>query len=117
MFSITTMASSTTNPVEMVSAISERLSMLKPARYITPKVPMQRHRNGDAGDERGPAVPQEDEHHQDHQCDRNQQGDLDILHRSADGDGLIHGHAQIDGARNGCLQLRQERRGSDRRCR
>ena len=28
MFSITTMASSTTNPVEMVSAISERLSML-----------------------------------------------------------------------------------------
>ena len=28
MFSITTMASSTTNPVEMVSAISDRLSML-----------------------------------------------------------------------------------------
>ena len=28
MFSITTIASSTTNPVEMVSAISERLSML-----------------------------------------------------------------------------------------
>ena len=28
MFSITTMASSTTNPVEMVSAISERLSRL-----------------------------------------------------------------------------------------
>jgi len=28
MFSITTIASSTTKPVEMVSAISERLSML-----------------------------------------------------------------------------------------
>ena len=38
-FSMTTMASSTTNPVEMVSAISVRLLMLKPARYITPKVP------------------------------------------------------------------------------
>ena len=40
MFSTTTMASSTTKPVEMVSAISERLSRLKPHRYITPKVPM-----------------------------------------------------------------------------
>ena len=34
-----TMASSTTNPVEMVSAMSERLFRLKPARYMTPKVP------------------------------------------------------------------------------
>src|ERR1035437_8704122 len=40
MFSITTMASSTTKPVEMVSAISDRLSMLKPKRYMTAKVPM-----------------------------------------------------------------------------
>ena len=40
MFSIITMASSTTNPVEIVSAISERLSRLKPTSFITPKVPM-----------------------------------------------------------------------------
>src|ERR1035438_9258099 len=40
MFSITTIASSTTKPVEIVNAISERLSMLKPNRYITAKVPM-----------------------------------------------------------------------------
>src|ERR1039458_7443190 len=39
-FSITTMASSTTNPVAIVNAISERLSMLKPSRYMTAKVPM-----------------------------------------------------------------------------
>src|SRR5580693_3396049 len=39
MFSITTMASSTTNPVEIVSAIRERLSMVYPTRYITPNVP------------------------------------------------------------------------------
>ncbi len=39
MFSITTMASSTTKPVAMVSAISVRLLIEKPARYITPKVP------------------------------------------------------------------------------
>jgi hypothetical protein len=39
MFSITTMASSTTNPVAMVSAIRVKLFTLKPARYMTPKVP------------------------------------------------------------------------------
>ena len=38
MFSIITMASSTTKPVPMVSAISERLSSEKPANHITPKV-------------------------------------------------------------------------------
>ena len=39
MFSIITMASSTTKPVATVSAISDRLLRLKPARYITAKVP------------------------------------------------------------------------------
>ena len=39
MFSTTTMASSTTNPTEMVSAISERLSRLKPSTYIAAHEP------------------------------------------------------------------------------
>src|SRR3984957_12305575 len=39
-FSIMTMASSTTNPVEMVSAMSDRLSRVKPMSFMTPKVPM-----------------------------------------------------------------------------
>ena len=39
MFSVTTIASSTTNPVAMVSAIRDRLLRLKSSRYITPKVP------------------------------------------------------------------------------
>src|SRR5580658_1241616 len=38
MFSITTIASSTTNPVAMVSAISERLSRVYPIRYMAPNV-------------------------------------------------------------------------------
>src|SRR5436190_10683939 len=38
MFSITTIASSTTKPVAIVRAISERLSRLYPARCMTPKV-------------------------------------------------------------------------------
>ena len=38
MFSIITMASSTTKPVPIVSAISDRLSRLKPAKYMIPKL-------------------------------------------------------------------------------
>ena len=38
-FSITTIASSTTKPTEIVTAISERLSSVKPHRYMIPKVP------------------------------------------------------------------------------
>ena len=40
MFSITTIASSTTKPVEMVSAMSDRLSRLYPHKYMTPNVPI-----------------------------------------------------------------------------
>ena len=40
MFSIMTMASSTTKPVPIVKAISDRLSRLKPQNHITPKVAM-----------------------------------------------------------------------------
>ena len=38
MFSIITMASSTTKPVPIVSAISDRLSRLKPEKYMMPKL-------------------------------------------------------------------------------
>src|ERR1035438_10234423 len=38
MFSIMTMASSTTKPVEIVNAIKVRLFKLYPSRYMTPKV-------------------------------------------------------------------------------
>ncbi|MNN54075.1 hypothetical protein D3C81_1688670 [compost metagenome] len=40
MFSSMTIASSTTKPVAMVRAIRVRLLTEKPARYITPKVPI-----------------------------------------------------------------------------
>ena len=40
MFSSTTIASSTTKPVATISAISDRLSIEKPSRYIAPNVPM-----------------------------------------------------------------------------
>ena len=47
MFSIMTMASSTTKPVAMVSAMIDRLLRLKSARYITARVP-----TSDSGTER-----------------------------------------------------------------
>src|SRR6201987_6397918 len=39
MFSIMTIAASTTNPVAIVNAISDKLLRLNPARYITARVP------------------------------------------------------------------------------
>ena len=47
MFSIMTIASSTTKPVAIVIAISDRLLRLKPARYMTASVPTR-----DSGTER-----------------------------------------------------------------
>ncbi len=69
MFSIMTMASSTTKPVPIVSAISDRLSSEKPQNHMTPKVAIS---------DTGSATPammvardraQEDQHHQHHQPD------------------------------------------------
>ena len=69
MFSIMTMASSTTKPVPIVSAISDRLSSEKPQNHITPKVAIS---------DTGSATPammvardgaqeqQHDQHHQRH---------------------------------------------------
>ena len=54
MFSIITIASSTTKPVAMVSAISDRLFRLKPEQVHHAERADQRQRHGDAGDERWP---------------------------------------------------------------
>ncbi len=51
MFSIITMASSTTNPVPIVSAISDRLSRLKLAKYITPKLVISDSGSATPGDQ------------------------------------------------------------------
>ena len=49
MFSSTTIASSTTNPVAMVSAISDRLFRLKPQRCMTANVPINETGTATAG--------------------------------------------------------------------
>ena len=49
MFSSMTMASSTTNPMERISAIMEMLLRLKLSRYITEKVPTMEKGSAMAG--------------------------------------------------------------------
>ena len=53
MFSIITMASSTTKPVEIVSAMSERLFEAEAQQIHDAEGADQRQRHGDAGDDRG----------------------------------------------------------------
>ena len=67
MFSSTTIASSTTKPVAMVSAISDRLFEAVAAQVHDAEGADQRHRHRHARDQRGAPVAQEQEHHQDHQ--------------------------------------------------
>ena len=49
MFSSMTMASSTTKPIERMSAIIERLSSVKPSASITEKVPRIENGSASAG--------------------------------------------------------------------
>ncbi len=107
MFSIMTMASSTTKPVPMVSAISDRLSSEKPQNHMTPKVAIS---------ETGSATPammvaridaQEQQHHQHHQDDAQTERELHVAHGGADGAGAVVHDGQLDAARDGALDARQ----------
>ena len=71
-----TMASSTTKPVEMVRAISERLLRLKPRRYMTPKVPTSESGTATLGMIGGGDVPQEEEDDHHDEGDREHQLEL-----------------------------------------
>jgi hypothetical protein len=98
MFSITTMASSTTKPVAMVSAIRVRLLMLKPARYMPAKVP-----TSDSGMAMlGMSVArtaQEQEDHRHHQRDGQQQLVAHAVDRGANGERAVAQHLELDGGR------------------
>ena len=84
-FSITTMASSTTKPTETASAISEMLSIEKPATHIAAQVPGQRQRHRDARRDGRRRAAQEQEHHQHHQHDGGKQRELHVVDAGADG--------------------------------
>ena len=108
MFSIMTMASSTTKPVEMVRAIRDRLFRLKPSRYMTPKVPTRESGTATLGMMVAGEVAQEQEDHQHHQDHGQHQLELHVSDGGADGGGAVGEHRDLDRGRQGALQLRQQ---------
>src|SRR5437773_4523641 len=90
MFSITTMASSTTKPVEMVSAIKDKLSTLYPSKYMTAKVPIKETGTATPGMMVAHPVTQKCKDNQNHQSDRNHQRYFNVFHRSADRCRTVH---------------------------
>ena len=85
MFSIMTMASSTTKPTETASAISVRLLIEKPAQPHGRAGAGQRQRHRDAGGDGGRRPAQEDVDHQHHQHDRQAERELHVVHAGAHG--------------------------------
>ena len=64
----------------------------------------ERERHGHAGDDRRPPVAEEheDDHH--HQGDAEHQGELDVVHRGADGLGPVEPDGDLDRRRDGVAQ-------------
>jgi hypothetical protein len=109
MFSSMTMASSTTKPVATVSAISDRLSRLKPSRYIAPKVPISDSGTATLGTSAARESRSIRNTTSTTSAIEHQQRTLDIAQRGADGLGAIIGRDDADAGRNRCLQFRQQR--------
>ena len=107
MFSITTMASSTTKPVEMVSAISDRLSRLKPTRYITANVPISETGTATVGISVARGLRRNRKTTRDHQADGDDERALHVLDRCADGGGAIEHDGDIDPRRQRSFDRRQ----------
>ena len=105
-FSITTMASSTTKPTETASAISEMLSIEKPATHIAAQVPASasgtvtpaamvaaaRRRNRNTTSITSAMVASSVELH--------------VADAGADGRGAVREHRDLDVGRNPALELR-----------
>ena len=91
MFSITTMASSTTRPVASVIPNSVSVLIEKPKALTKAKVPISETGMVIAGNQRGPPVLQEQEDHHDDQHDRLQQRHQDLVDRVA------HGRRRVEG--------------------
>ena len=104
MFSIMTMASSTTKPVAMVSAMIERLLRLKPARYMTASVP-----TSDSGTDRlGMRVARQSPRNRKITATTSTTAktelDLHVVHRGADGERAVGQHRHVERRRQGVAQ-------------
>ena len=63
----------------------------------------QRQRYRDRRDDGGPEISQEDEDHHHDERDRQQQSELHVRHRGADGLGTVRNRVDLDGRRQGRL--------------
>ena len=89
MFSIITMASSTTKPLAIVSDMRERLSSENPNRYIPASVPTSDSGTERLGMMRRRQIAEKHEDHQDDQHDSEPEIELHVGYRGADRGGLI----------------------------
>src|SRR5260370_14319678 len=64
-------------------------------------------RDGHAGDDGGPDIPEKCKNHENHKYDGNDEGDFHVGGGSADGGGAVHGNAQLKGGRYGSAELRK----------
>src|SRR5271170_979234 len=100
MFSMTTMASSTTKPVQMVQAVVADIHDAEGAD--------ERERNGYARDNGGPGVAEKSEDHEDDENDGNDQSDVDIVNGSANRGAAIDGDAEMQRRRNRSAENRED---------
>ncbi len=117
MFSIMTMASSTTKPTEIASAISDRLSIEKPASHMPAQVPASA-----SGTETPAAIVGTIRRRNTNTTDHDQHGgrqqrELHVLDAGADGSGAVDQGRNLDAGRDPLLQFRQQCRERRRRCR
>ena len=108
MFSIMTMASSTTKPTETASAIEREVvdgEAGKPhARAGAGQ--RQRHRHAGGDGRRRPTQEDVDDEHDEH--DRQPERDLHVEHAGADGAGAVGEHGDVDARGDPALDLRDQ---------
>ncbi len=99
MFSIITMASSTTNPVEIVSAINVRLFKLKSSMYITANVPISDSGTATLGIIVAESVRRNRKITSTTRADRQHQLELHVFDRGADRHRAVGEDVDLDGGR------------------
>ena len=86
---MTTMASSTTKPVEMVRRHQGEIVQAVAQQIHHGEGADQGDRHGDAGNQGGAAIAQEQKDHQDHQHDGDDQRRLNVMQGGLDGGGAV----------------------------
>ncbi len=109
MFSTTTMASSTTKPVAMISAISDRLFRLKSHRYTTAKVPISETGTARLGISVARPLRRNRKTTRITSATEIEQGQLGLFQRRTDRRAAIVHHVQLDLRPEQFLQHRQLR--------